>query len=891
MSVQVQLKNGVIMDAVMLPDGSFEVLLAKGKSHVYTPDRIRRVIPGESQIDGSDNTPVITNPKEVQMIYHYMAEFRVGGVAVHHRFITNKLDPAVEEAYVVSLATKRPHKGVFAIQQGNYRFSLLEKTLMNHEKIFKITIVENGVLPLYGESKIQEWIGRATFAFANAGFSFFVNVDDSEWGLAELGLTIKHSKKSAKRLQEVLRSTEMFLYTEDITSVGINLNPFLQDPVEYHDGMSYIRQSFAIRLAKNVDDARRRGVLIHHIRTGVLVRVTLRVLTPSGLIKGDAIIVPDNQISTDIVTHPENLKDELCTTGFIHISMWEHAPMHMAVWDDQSIINFGRAMPKSKQMADLNRIHDDLMDKLAMGEIPEWLTLGEKDRNKDGSVNFDQLSTDVNKQYIKIQASGMDIRSFQNQIYMSLNGVTERMEGPFVNAFNAKFYKKTWIPMSNAVLGAVVTYESATKMGGFEFPGQDPDTVFYDSRVGMVIPGRRFVETFDAHGTWDLDDNAKFIWIQLYSTMEDDSVHRGITIPVDWNLPDNADNAVDAFLVVRSPNGPGEYSIERPDFDTLCNLPVVDMGQIVKVDLANMPLPQEVLLVGIQKTGLNPSTTYTKQEMTRFDAVSMVTAQMSNPGIGRFCNAMMVWGAVNGPSFPPTMAEVMGEIVDASQQGYDISSFEVIEGQPRVIIDQLLEKMTLDPTLKLDKTIAATRLNDPEARAEVRPRLIRGRLTEIQEEYVKVIASIKEAVSSHSMMWRTNTPLVQDLRRRGVSSEMAQFSEQFFSEYMGKMALATNLYKAAIKESKNPFIKASLQYAKKLAMEEVVAEMVDVFMQMDVDKRHRYIVGFYAWIVSDHGKTAPHGLQDRLICQPNSQGLSLLDILIEGLEHYGLIVS
>jgi hypothetical protein len=602
----------------------------------------------------------------------------------------------------------------------------------------------------------------------------------------------------------------------------------------------------------------------------------------------------EKQLDHDLVTHPENLKGEMNTEDYAHYTMWEHELFHMAVWDDQSICDFPALFPTAAQIRDINRIYTEISTSLEAGEIPEWLLVGERDRDEDGVPDMDKLSDSLNRQWIRWQAHNLDIRAAQNLVFMGLGGVVNRMKTPMTEAnetIKELFHKKTWVPMSNAGLYQVVTYESATLMGGFTFPGRDANTCFYDARVGLVMPGKRFLETFNLHGTWDQDDAVKVILIKLWAS-GDYSLHLGRTLPSDAKLPSKKEDAIIMAAFVRSPNGPGEYSIEYIDLDGLFPVEgLLDMDNISYVNMNELPLPQDILLANVkEKAGLKTSITYSGRAITMEDCEYMIKAQLKNPGVGRFCNAMMVWAYTIG-GFPTKMVDVMGEIVDACQQGIDMEQFVQITKESDSIWNQFITTVK-DRGLKVDKALLATRAPHRVQKA-LRMYTVEKRFTVVQRHYKETIVKITKELQYKSLQWRLQTKLVNDLRGVTFGPEMAAWSSKFFTKYAIKMSVADSAWTITpeMKQKMDPFTIMHYQYQHKLAMEAVVAGMVKELEAMDDDTRYRSVVGLYKWIVKgDHGKQFPMGRQDRLIFQPAELGhMSVMDILIEGLYYLDLI--
>lgn len=892
--MKIKLRNGRVMEATVSPNGTYEVILASGKVKFYGESDILAIVDDEVVVEAeSSESEAITDKEKKMDIYHYLQRLNGPDGEYTVRIVTTDLGN-VAARYNESVATRHPVNNILAISTGAYTFSLLEWELIRNNKEFRLMIIGNADLAAnYSSTKLNEMLDRSTFVHANASYSFFMRIKDGvEWGLDDFKLELDFKKKAAKRGQELYRLSDMAWHTFGPAKMDMALldEDDLAGPEMFYDGMTFIRQRVAIKMALGCQHEKRRRTMIREIKSGQMVRIGFRYMTAGGMVKGDAIIVPDDQISRDVITHNCNIKGEFRTASGTHMTGWNHEPRHMAVWDDQSTINFGVALTEEKQKADISRLLLAMRESLEAGTLPEWLLLGEKDRDENGVPDMDKLSESINKQWIKWQAHGLDIRAAQNLVYMGLGGVVNRMKAsPLMksHALNETFYKKMWIPMTNAMLGAIVTWEACVDMGGFEFPGRSKDKMFYDPRVGLVICGKRFQETFDLHGTWDLDDTVKAIHIKVWAS-GDYSQHLGLTLAEGTKLPKSAGKAVDKLLLVRSPNGPGEYSIEDFDADGMFIEELVDPAQVVVVDMCNMPDPQPLLLESSIIQHMPTSTDYHGGEITKADALDMLTAQALNPGVGRFCNAIMVWAEAMGPSFPPMMLDVMGEIVDACQQGFDRTSFDAIGSEPDSIFDQLVVRAETTG-IKLDHAIATTRL-PAKYNNLLKDSLVVGRFTRVQRVYKTVVNAMVSELQYKSMQWRRESDFVQAIKPIKFGAEMAAWSQKFFAKHSTALQATDRQFK--VDNSADPFTRMHLQYQHKLAMEECVAAMVaEIHNLGDDEVQDNYILGLYKWIVLfNHGRRVPLGLQDRIIFQSGGVGnMSLMDLLIEAAHRKDLV--
>lgn len=871
----------------------------------YTTDISLITAMGEFLAQNGVNVMNQTNQEEKKtMLYQYIQERTATGktradgttstVKLYIRKIVTDLPDDVREAYIQSAQANKVVNGILAISTGNWHYRFLEE-LAAKGGHFTVTVMTNKEVKMVADpiKTVKNQVNGSTFSYANADNAIYLKVHGANnQTLKELGLGVRHSRKSAKRLMEVLRLAEMSFYSDTrINTWDIKVMKFdHMDPILF-DGMSYMRESMAVGLAYGIKDATRRFDLIHQIEDGKLTRCVLRSLDDRGLIKGDVIIVPDKQIDHDLVTVDDNLKDELVTWGMINsVVIWEHAPRHMAVYDQQSTINFGAAFPEINELNDISKIYTSMKYTIEMGELPKWLTMGEDAYTESGvPANRERLSDDLHKTYVRLGVAGIDVRVAQNIVFMALNGVAKRMdtEQRYSRVTNRKYRIKTWVPMSNAVLGAVVTYESLTMLGGFSF-ANDGSMVFWDERFGFVVPGKRFIETYKLHGGWDQDDSVKGVLIKVWcDNREILDMHRGKTIPQDMWVPDMEIDANLALLFVRSPNGPGEFSIENFSGDVFTIFDeMYDPAMITTVNLADMPMPQDILLEGVTLEGMPESTVYTKSEITIKEMEEMVLAQMQNPGIGRFCNAIMVYFSVFG-GFPEYMLDLMEQVVDASQQGYDIKAFAAIEAESDRIMEQLIERMQSEPGVKLDIALATTRVNATHA-GELEGRFTEGRFHRVQVAYNKVLNMVNEAAREASLIWRDETKLVSILKAsKPMSEQRINNVKNFYWKYTKVLRGIDQEFQ--VQSWMTPFHKMQVENTHSEMMKQTISNAVAELEAMDMRARYIFTLDLYRWVVTGDERH-PLGLSDRLIFQPTYRGQdNIMDILIEAIAHFDIM--
>lgn len=890
----VVLRNGRSMEATSMDGLVFNVKLANDKIKVYALNQLVSLT-CITDMDAEDvvvNKDTIINEKEENMgleIMHYLKEKinSQGGKEVV-RYVVTDIWPEEVAAYNASKDSNTPVRTIkgdllLAMKTGGWEFALLKNRLADKGRKFRLMIADHVTLSALGTT--PAFMGNATFAWANASNAFFLKITDGvEWGLDDLGLFAFNTKKVSKRNQEIARITAHGLYSEDssITMLEFKSNK----DVKLYDGINFIRRSLATKMGFSKK----------------VTRINFRLLTKDGVIKGDAIIVPDKWIQADVVYHGENLKGDLKTDGWQLATGFEHKPHHMAVWDDQSMIDNKDILSYEHQMRDITTLVANIREDLEAGRLPDWLMLGEDAHDEFGAPDMEMLSDRLHLNYVRLQAMGLPIQSAQHLLYMAINGILNRMQHSLKR-------DKMWLPLSNAFTGGVITWEALTEMGNIRLPHDKKGFVFFDSRYGVVIPGQRFIDTFDLHGTWDLDDTAKFILIKVWSSnSEITAIQRGgHVISEEMYIPKDEKDAVLCVAVIRSPNGPGEFSIEMIDEQSM--MPMfhnLDMDSVTTIDLASrlVSLPQSTLLDMVTRTGMPAaSVEYNKDALfSRDNAFTMIKAQSVNPGIGRMANIMMQWVNTLGPSFPETILDVFGNIVDSTRQGADIEEFKAIEAEEEKIFAQFVERCTNEDIDGIDSHLLRTRMRNIKMRKQLpEAKIARGRLAFVYDEYMKEMAAIRSEILNKSLQMRNGMPLVSQVRAIVCGEKVHKWAINFHSKNAGLLANVGKKLEASEeyrqlkgreddrgREQARIFAELILNQAKAEETAEIVANMVKDVTSLG-DEADLHMIGLYKYITTCTPQNKL-GLQDRVIFQPGARGeLNVMDLFIQALKNHSLI--
>lgn len=845
-----------------------------------------------AQAEVTDNSTTERNEK---MFNHFLREYSVRkldesgkmkatGEKYVVRIVSTMFGSAEEEvAFNASLSQKAPVSGVFAVNTGNYIPRMLVERAVNRGLDFRLLIFSNEDLANIGD--VKSYIGKFNFSWANADYSFFLNIEGFDgWGLAPLGLAVTFSKKTSKRMNEIVRFTGhsmysadgsdfMFVRHEDLAMVEATVERYTKlimaeystpegDSPVYYDGINFCTRRFA------------KAIGFHGTRGNI--RITYKM----GIIKGDMIVVDDpRQLNgADFVYSTENLKSEIKTDGFVMVTCENHDPYHTATYDIQSTVNNPAAFHAQAMMFDLNKMETEAKDIIHSGAIPKWMELRGATDGLGGLDSSDllNLAADNRAMHIRWQEYGFDIQSSQNLMFMGLGGAIQMMQRNY--DVRLKTYKKTFIPMTNSIRAAVNTVESLENMGGYKIVQSDSLT-FIDG-IGAVLPGYRFAETFDLHGTWDLDDVAIFRLVRLYSSnpaylaalVQDGVIDAG------FELPATSQESVEAMVVVRSPNGPGEYSIEACNWTDFPFERVED--NIMVIDVASLPMGQPSLLAMVDKNLLPEDSISYGEEFSVEHAVYMVIAQTINPGIGRLANAMMCWVDVMGSNFPPKMTDVFGEMVDAVQQGFNVDQLRTVEAESTLVFDQLLEAMQSDDSLTIDSDLFLTRMPKDFREAVPSSQVIDGRITHFNTMYRHAFLRLSELSGKVTMDLRNKSELAEMMAGLQLGANIYTWCDNYYGIVNQQLREVDNQYKVN-NYTDSAFTKIMKQHYRSVGLRFVI----DNALALLGEKPPVYTLGMYCICLPNaiDGKFAD-GRFDRILFQTGTNNTAIADKIAEILK-------
>jgi len=841
-------------------------------------------------------------------VLHFM---RTHSVFKEVRVVTNDGTQGEQEAHAESSdsnnVAKLGGKGeLFAIRSGNWLFHLLTKRAEKAGLTFRLNVVENGCINPHTHATKEDhnrffksWktaIGKATFAWANAGHSFFLQIDGAEdWGLKPLGIELVHGPKSAKRANEITRQSEMFLYSEDPHSVRVKVRAPKGITPAGRDGMNYISESFAIRMLTEIGDPCRAMDLIEEITSGHIKLLGtfrlvfgpnwLTIMPGGGLIKGHAIIRPDKCMEGyDIITVPENVKDEIrATESFIMATAEVKHPTYQATWDIQRMVMNPQVLTHEHRFRDLDRMLEEIHTSIDSGEIPEWLLLDAQDEHENDFGSTRDDFADLDSVPLTWQAAGLDIRTAQNVVRMAMGAVVNRMGRFFEDGCvqgEAKGYaRRMWLPKSNAFVAYFISHGSLTKVGNWR-TRRNGDRAYMVRGIGLVLPDNRIEELLALMGGADFDDSAEVNLIKVWSSDKASTakMRKAGVIGKNDPIPESAEDASYMACLLRSPNGIGEYAMVQMEDILKAPWQFRDLDNVEVVDLATLPTPSTLLSVNGE---LKSDMVYSRQAFTVQDAYHQIMAQQFNPGIGRAANAMMAWVGSGGVDLPPSLKVGFEQLVDGVQQLSDPAIFtQVLDIGSNVssdAVDLLYDGKTVDEYLIRrfagdDMALAAGHSYE-------------GEYTEFQEKYRAAILEIHNRVMQKSLQMRHVQPVVERVRQLPYSAEAKQIARDFVRKH-----------DAALREIDKKFgyinrlpkgLKKTVATKAKFAEMRATVDVAVAELEEYGEHAPKRAVAVWRYILRPEGQNV-YGHYDRLIFQPGN-GRAIMNLIIEGLNEYGII--
>jgi hypothetical protein len=483
-----------------------------------------------------------------------------------------------------------------------------------------------------------------------------------------------------------------------------------------------------------------------------------------------------------------------------------------------------------------------------------------------------------------ITDAGLDIRMFENLIGLSVMGYANS-KAKFINDDDQDIlygkHLKHVVAMPNAFNATCVTDTFLRYFA--DVPYSSNRIARFDERYGMVWNGLHFARAFELHGTHDKDDTHSFVPLRVWGdqitvqTLKDAGV-----ILQNVDVPSTEEEAKLMLFVYRLPNGAGEYSLMEFDFSTWpCEIQF-DMLEVKTFELnfgRSWPKPQPIVMPA-NVPGLPTSRVYSKNTYTRQDLATDFKAQRVNPGFGAMCNALLTYSIITGGSIPQCMTDSLGNIVDATQQGADITSFRAIE----VLMNEIKQEICTIPHAAMDEylffrrgAVAGTAL------ATGNLKLFEGGFLQFDDVYKNTYEQLKRNIKfKYSFYMRRDVPINKKvLEVLKFTPEQMEWSRNFLTKLMADLKEADK-NTSGLKMTK--FTKPLIQASARERRHKLVDAAIEQIESTDDSRQTALLLWYTILKPKAMGKDTAHGAPDRVICQMGSER-SIAHLVIDAIVH------
>lgn len=869
-----------------------------------------------------ENTPPKTKEKKMSKIFHWLEESDIVDVKGHLVF-----NPDVKDSEMVMVITNDPAQDrlkayqdaqmstgsakyngmqwLMPINTGTWSFHYLERL---SEKNIKFTVAIRRLdlmSEMYDDSVTvgEHLASLANLAWVDNANLYLVDIhgvdpaEDFDWSL--IGITANDAKKLTKRMAEVVRLSKSVRKT-NMKVLALAPETKTSNPdfwVKSFDGKNAIR--FSALPGDMQRDLRKRG----HMH--VMGRGFTRVDGKKVLVKGDFVVVPDELWTwgtTEVVAHVENLKEEVTLEDDAEDDLWtfwEHSPLHVTTWDQQTMLNYPKILTinsmREDYLAEMGSIDDQLAKGLLPGQVESDLQTQAEEEAHDEFRRLLPKSDEIRKNRdlaTKIKDAGFDVRMFQNLVGLSLIGYADsKARFLHVNQWDKwgnpdplfGMHDKHVVTMRNSFRATCVTDTFLRYFVGISYP--ENRIAHFDSRWGMVWHGEHFARTFELHGTHDNDDTHFFVPVKLFSTDSRTvaSLKKAGVMLNSVKIPEKEQDAKMMLLVLRLPNGAGEYSIMEFDFSTWPEQIPFNVDLVKSYDLSfreGWPKPQP-MVIPQGMPGLPTSRVYSKQSYTRTDLLTDMKAQFVNPGFGAMCNALVTYSSITGGGIPSCMTDSLGNIVDATQQGADVASFEAIEALMGDIKDELVtlgNKRNLFMNRYFYYRRGAVAKNAIKAGALS---VGRGQIEQFDAEYKRIYQELKKNIKfNYSFKMRQDVKLNQEiLKKLNFTAEQIAWARAFVMKMESDLQAADNTeIELPVNKFTKPIRQAVLRDKRHAVVDAAIAKIEGM-----KDPHKAMLCIWYTIIKPGAMNTgAKYGYMDRVVCQMGSER-SLAHLLVDAI--------
>jgi hypothetical protein len=497
-------------------------------------DKVWSKIKGIKSREDHKNTPAEEKNVCTLMLDKLCAKYGITREYIQRRtaaYESGYSDPMIDGGMKViggnmRLITTMPLTGMDAsvkeeFKQGAYSFAFLDTFFPQGYRV-EVRNIKHSLItaaPLPEDEITPDTVIR--WSTADHQFTIIVN-NNNGWldAFNKIGLAIGNSKKFAKRSQEFARQSCMYGLYQD-------LDVEIMDPADlgvdekYVDGISAVSRTIMVNMIENNQNASDewKETMIKRVESGKMSIVQLRVLTPQGLIKGNAIVLPDKMMNGyDIRTFTPNVKAEIKTDGWYWATAEASYGKLPLMSDDLTLAIYRDVMGVIDPWLMLSTTQNalnELVDNYKNGSDSDWRkeVAMNIDNEDDMNPNKNSMIKRIDQLADKLNEIGLGIESSQLLMYLKARGVAMMFgiltpEGKMVPEGDAATQRGvgTRMPVPFAYRAHIMTRE-VLEIFGYKFNNKGMQGFYHDKTHCFVVPGEFFVENYPNHGGPDLDDS------------------------------------------------------------------------------------------------------------------------------------------------------------------------------------------------------------------------------------------------------------------------------------------------------------------------------------------------------------------------------------------------
>lgn len=437
-------------------------------------------------------------------------------------------------------AASRGEQKVEELNNGPYSFAFLDHFFPGKYRVEVRKVNEKNRSGMERSTPLtvqDPLVGNEAIRFSNASDQFRVLIDGhTGWlaAFAAVGLVVGNSKKMAKRLVEIVRATSMWSFR--LANVALTVDVIDHKALGLRDGdvdgISAISRSLAVECVSNNRraGARWRKRMIAKIHSGELTVVSFRAITSLGLIKGNALILPDKLMrGYNVRTFEPNIKAELKANGWSWVTLDTTYGINPTKSDDMSTAIFHQVEGMYDKVTLVEALKSFLahsFNEMKAGKTTEAMTrIAESDNlHKESEEKFRTgmgRAARIGQAVADLASVGVPITASQTFMFMFVNGLrnqllsTQKTINEITGEQEQKYpagscwmdKSRHWFPVPYAFTTHIMTRE-ALQAFGFKMPEHNNAFVHPETHT-FVVTGEYFALHYANHGGFDLDDGIK----------------------------------------------------------------------------------------------------------------------------------------------------------------------------------------------------------------------------------------------------------------------------------------------------------------------------------------------------------------------------------------------